>query len=187
MKYHKLPSENGKSENSFFQQWSNDGLFWHSPNCPTYSMSSLSSHGLSLMDGYSLNRTSAQFQDFSGHLSHNSSLIHELKLFPFLSPQQELLYVLPAWREGETSSIGIHFSFPDVCCTSPVRVGLGRDRQRGPLRWVLMTRRQSSFCGLSLFLHTGWWLVFPCGSVSKCQSFAESFFFGGGGVEEDWP
>lgn len=93
-----------------------------------------------LMGGHSLDRISVQFQNFSGHVPHNSSLRHELNLppscttLPFLQPRhrQKLSY---AWRAGEQRMWHV-FLLP--WCVTPLLSrwgwgGTGRERS-SPVR-----------------------------------------------------
>lgn len=110
-----------------------------------------------------MNGISAQFQDLSGHLPHDSSLTHALKLFSFLSPP-------PAQAETVVCSTGLDSRRNDLCrhtlllwCQGGGWWGAGEHGGS-----------QCSFCGLLLLLQTGWRLVFPCSKVSEGQSLREA-------------
>lgn len=116
-----------------------------------------------LMGGHPLDRISVQFQNFSGHLPHNSSLTHELKpppsctTLPLPQPppfpaQAETVLGSPGLESRATNHVA-HASPPLMCDTSGVRVGLGRNRQRKVFSGEgLWPGRSQPTCGLSLLL-----------------------------------
>lgn len=120
------------------------------------------------MGGHSLDRISVQFQNFSGHLPHKSSLRHELNLPPSCThalprsptPAQAETGIFSWLGEQGNKRCGTCFSAPDVWHLWS-RGGLGRNRQREVLSGEgLWPGRSQPHVGCPCFFH--WLLVrFP--------------------------